>query len=390
MNVVLLPGSISSLAGGLYTSVRRLSEALSRCPNLNTVVVGNRDSRTDVDVSVWQSSPVILKHQNALFLAKELQNWLLDANPHIVHSQFLWSYASIATVSWQRKRPSGRIVISPRGMLDEWALQNSWWKKRVALAAYERWHLESAACLHALTDTERDSIRTLGLRNPVCVIPNGVDLPADFASVDEIQAARLRARHGNRKVLLYLGRIHRKKGLLSLIRAWSKTHRQIDDWKLVIAGWDDRGHQSELEAESKRCAMHADSIQFVGPMFGAAKERLLLESTAFILPSLSEGLPISVLEAWSFGLPTILTPQCNLELSFELGAARRIEPDVDGIIPGLRWLAETSEGDLCEMGKRGYQIAATRFSWKRAATQMHEVYQWVLDGGKPPSCVQFN
>src|SRR5262249_50259556 len=155
-------------------------------------------------------------------------------------------------------------------------------------------HLTNAACLHAVTSSEADAIRRYGLSNPVCMIPHGVDLPC----LDNTNLIR------QEKVFLFLGRIHPKKGLMNLLTAWQLLQRDggsaAAEWQLWIAGWDQGHHEADLR---KYCAEHAlqSSVRFVGPKFGAEKDSLLRSVAAFVLPSFSEGLPMSVLEAWAYG-----------------------------------------------------------------------------------------
>jgi Glycosyltransferase len=157
------------------------------------------------------------------------------------------------------------------------------WKKRIAALLYENQHLRGAACLRALSEAEAQSIRSYGLRNPICVIPNGVDLP-------DLRESNAKTQPANRKTLLYLGRLHPKKNISNLIRAWNETFNSQrgsgDRWVLAIAGWDQGGYESEL----KRIAA-GTSVVFLGPQFGADKSECYRACDAFILPSLSEGLP---------------------------------------------------------------------------------------------------
>src|SRR5947208_8295710 len=101
---------------------------------------------------------------------------LITAELDILSTHGLWKYCSVASNAWHRR--TGRpYIVHPHGMLERWALQNSKWKKRIAALLYEDRHLRGAACLRALSEAEAQSIRAYGLRNPVCIIPNGVDLP---------------------------------------------------------------------------------------------------------------------------------------------------------------------------------------------------------------------
>src|SRR5204863_365237 len=152
----------------------------------------------------------------------------------------------------------------------------------------------------------------------------------------------------SRRTLLYLGRLHPKKNILNLIRAWnqtSKTQRgSRDRWILAIAGWDQGGYETEL----KNIADGA-SVVFLGSQFGAEKRECYRTCDAFILPSLSEGLPMTVLEAWAHAKPVLMTPECNLPEGFEANAALRIGTTSEEIAAGLRQLVEISADDRAAM-----------------------------------------
>jgi glycosyltransferase involved in cell wall biosynthesis len=108
---------------------------------------------------------------------------------------------------------------------------------------------------------------------------------------------------------------------------------------------------------------------------------------AFVLPSLSEGLPMAVLEAWSYAKPVLMTPECNLPEGFAAGAALRIGAHENEIAAGLRQLFEMNENDRVAVGARGRALVAEKFSWPKIGQQMRKVYQWVLGGGAPPDTI---
>jgi len=257
------------------------------------------------------------------------------------------------------------------------------WKKRVASLLYENQHLRGAACLRALSEAEAQSIRSYGLRNPICVIPNGVDLPDLGESPAKTQSA-------NRKTLLYLGRLHPKKNISNLIRAWNETFKSQrgsgERWVLAIAGWDQGGYEAQLRQLTTDLGL-LTSVIFQGPQFGADKTECYRDCDAFILPSLSEGLPMAVLEAWAHAKPVLMTPECNLPEGFEADAALRIGTTSQEIAAGLKVLCEMSDNDRRQMGNRGRALVATRFSWPRIGEQMRRVFEWVL-GGEMPDTVR--
>jgi len=382
MKVGFLVSSVSREAGGLFQSVRGLAKAVAST-DANVCVFGIRDEQSAVDLQEWQplSVQTFRPRLRVWGYSNQLAPAMLKADLDILSVHGLWKYCSVGSQRWHQQ--TGRpYVVHPHGMLDGWALQNARWKKRIAATLYEDQHLRGAACLRALSEPEARSIRAYGLRNPICVIPNGIDLP-------EVREDDAKTHSENRKTLLYLGRLHRKKNLGNLIRAWNKTFNSpggnSDSWVLAIAGWDQGGYESEL----KRIAAGA-SVVFLGPRFGSEKSECYRRCDAFILPSLSEGLPMTVLEAWSYAKPVLMTPECNLPEGFPAKAAVQIGTTAEEIVTGLKELVEMSDDDRAAMGTRGHTLVATRFSWPRIGEQMRAVYEWMLAGGAPPETIRLD
>jgi poly(glycerol-phosphate) alpha-glucosyltransferase len=208
--------------------------------------------------------------------------------------------------------------------------------------------------------------------------------------------------------LLFLGRIHPKKGLVALLKAWAEIQnpksgiKNSKDWELVIAGWDQGGHEAQLKNLCGELGLQVSSrawqedlklnscklktsppelesadVHFFGPAFGEEKDALLRSADAFVLPSFSEGLPMSVLEAWSYGLPMVMTPECNLPEGFASGAALEIRSSAGGF-EGMRTLIEMTDQERAAMGMRGRRLVEERFTWPKVAAQMKAVYENLL------------
>ena len=295
-------------------------------------------------------------------------------------------FPSIVALRWGRD--TGRpVVVSPHGMLDPWALRNSRLKKAAAWSLFEGANLRRASCLHALNQAELAAVRRLGLNNPVCVIPNGVDLPEDAPPGTPPWAGTVA--HG-RKVMVHLGRYHRKKNLAALVEGWARMtgeHRELaGEWALVLAGWDQEGAMAQLR---RLVASHSldNSVLLLGPQYGEAKRSLLANAQAFVLPSLSEGLPVAALEAWSFGLPVLMTAESNLPEGFEAGAAMSTPVDPEGIAVALADFLARSDQERRTMGGCGRRMVEERYSWKRVVDDMADVYSWLFGGGPPPASV---
>jgi poly(glycerol-phosphate) alpha-glucosyltransferase len=392
MKVGFLVGSISREAGGLFQSVRGLAKAVMS-PNVNATAFGISDPNSAMDALAWK--PVSVRTFHPQFRAWGYSNQmvpaLLAADLDILSTHGLWKYCSVASRRWHRQtdRP---YILHPHGMLEPWALQNASWKKRIAALLYENEHLRDAACLRALCEAEAQSIRAYGMRNSVCIIPNGVDLP------ELVETSRLGAESllfqtvaQDRKILLYLGRLHPKKNVANLIRAWKQSlnsHPSArENWVLAIAGWDQVGYERELKTLTSDYGLMA-SVRFLGPLFGQEKDAAYRACDAFILPSLSEGLPMTVLEAWAYAKPVLMTAECNLPEGFAAGVAVQIGTSPAEIAAGLKKLTEMSDSDRTAMGGRGRTLVATKFSWPRIGEEMRSVYEWVLGGGTPPEAVR--
>src|SRR5215472_1139763 len=217
MKVGFLVSSVSREAGGLFQSVRGLAKAVAST-NQEVRVFGIRDEQSAVDLQEWRplSVETFRPRLRTWGYSNELVPAMLDTGLDVLSVHGLWKYCSVASQRWHRQ--TGRpYVVHPEGMLESWAVRNAMWKKRIAGLLYENQHLRGAACLRALSDAEAQSIRSYGLRNPICLIPNGVDLP------DLGENSTLKSRSDGQKILLYLGRLHPKKNVANLIRAWNDT-----------------------------------------------------------------------------------------------------------------------------------------------------------------------
>ena len=270
-------------------------------------------------------------------------------------------------------------------MLDEWALNNSKFKKRIACALYENRHLSEAACIHALSEAEADSIRNFGLKNPIAIVSNGVESSA--SSKNDSPPTWARHIDGSKKILLFLGRLHPKKGLVPLLKAWASTLRVAGrGWMLVIGGWDENNHRQELEHLVHDLSLE-ESVLFIGPQYGSEKRATLNVADAFVLPSFSEGVPMAVLEAWASGLPVLMTPHCNLHEGFTAGAALSMAPDPNSISQSLLKLDALDSKELDHMGELGRELVATKYSWEVISDKMLSVYHWLSGQSDRPDCV---
>lgn len=315
-------------------------------------------------------------------LKQQLQTYI---QPHgIIHSHGLWMYPGLAARKSAGKN-NCRLVISPHGMLEPWALNHSSWKKKFAERLFESKNFQKADCLHALCEAEAINFRSYGLKNPIAVIPNGVDFEEFQVRPNNVLTEKFPQLDGRRRIL-FLSRLHPKKGLANLLQAWKKTALDFKDWQLLIAGSGEPVYEKELKDLSHNLALNK-SIVFMGPLYGETKKQILASADVFVLPSFSEGFSVAVLEAAAAGLPVLLTPTCNFPELAKSNAAIEIPPDASGIENGIRQILELPEEQRKAMGRRGQELVKRSYTWSAITRQMLHVYNWLAGTAAKPETI---
>jgi glycosyltransferase involved in cell wall biosynthesis len=389
MNVVHVTSWLSRLGGGISPVVWALARETAR-RGFPCSVFGLSDQWVEEDCAdnhlPFTTGTVL--GPKALGFSPALSNQLrAQVRPGgIIHSHGLWMYpGTLARKCASKSRCP--LVISPHGMLEPWALNHSRLKKMLAAWWFEDKNLQEADCLHALCTAEADSFRRYGLKNPIAIIPNGVDmdglcLPAAADTITE----RFSGMKGQHRIL-FLSRLHPKKGLVNLLWAWQKMTRDFKDWCLLIAGAGQPAYEQELRILVKDYALEK-SVLFLGSVYGEDKRQILAAADVFVLPSFSEGFSMAILEAAAAGLPVLLTRECNFPELAKSGAAIEISPQTSAIEEGLRQILELSEEQRKAMGRRGLELVKQAYTWPIIADRMCRVYEWLAGNGSRPEDVR--
>lgn len=302
----------------------------------------------------------------------------------VVHLHGLWQGH---TRRGARAARRGRIpyLITAHGMAEPWAMRHKRFKKQLYTALVEGRNLRRAACLHALSRPEIGHLRRLAPRAPVCLVPNGVEL----APFDHLPDRReLEADHPELRgkfLLLFLGRLHRKKGLDLLAEALGRIARRHPSPHLLLAGPDDGAltpFQERINALGLR-----DRVTILGHAAGHRARQIWGAADAFILPSYSEGFSMAILEALACRLPVIATTACHFPELAANDAGIVVTPDADAVTRGLEDLLSRSAEQRRDLGERGRRLVEASYTWDRQAERLAEVYRWLSGGGSPPEAV---
>lgn len=295
-----------------------------------------------------------------------------NCDADLIHTHGMWMAVSLYQNIANRKK-NIPFVISPHGMLDPWILNRSRFKKLVAKIFYENYSKKYCARYHALNAAEADSILKYNKNAKVEVIPNGVNI--DYSYKPVISA------YQEKDVfqLLYLGRIHSKKNVESLILsllAVTKSEYEKKPFLLNIVGW---GHSSDIQRINELIEQAPERFCFHGPKFGREKNELYIKSDALVLPSFSEGLPMVVLEAWSFGLPVLMSKHCNLSYAFKDNCAFEVSTDTYKLRSDISRFMKLTSLERYSLALNAFNNVRSKYQWSVIAEDMKQLYLDVLN-----------
>lgn len=375
MKLVHVVPRIDQEAAGPSYSVPRLCQALAaRAHEVELSSIAARDAIPGVRLDLHPAWPILKRFEVSTSLACALGRKAYHAD--IIHNHSLWSMVNVAA-GLVVPRHHAKLVTSPRGTLSPWALSRTRQLKRLLKPLQWR-ALEQADLLHATSKHELADIRAQGLRVPVAVIPNGIDVPLNLPPRNAGEIRRV----------LFLGRIHPTKCIDRLLQAWRGLEAFHADWELVIVGRGDETYAESLKELAKCQGLKRAS--FVGPMFGADKAFAYRNADLLVLPSHSENFGMVVAEALAHGCPVIAskgTPWGGLQHE---ACGWWVEHDVETLAATMDAAMRLTRTQLQDMGERGRAWMQRDFSWGAVAERMEAAYGWLLadGGGQQPSCVR--
>lgn len=313
-----------------------------------------------------------------LGVSKSMKSWIKSEVRsgafHVVHSHGLWMMPNVYP-GWATRGTRVPYVVSPHGTMTQWAMANGSAIKRLFWPMVQKPALQNVTCFHATASSEYEDIRRLGFKQPVAVIPNGIDLPESVAQKNPC---------GDRK-LLFLGRIHPQKGLEMLLNVWQKIEPLFPDWSLQIVGEDNNLHGQRFKDQVKELGL--SRVKFSGSLFGEDKLAAYQRADLFVLPTFSENFAMAVAEALACSTPVVVTkgaPWSQLE-SENAGWW----PDVgeDALLSALQNAMSLSSEELNQMGNNGRQWMRRDFAWNQIAIEMCQMYEWLLGNADCPDFV---
>lgn len=382
MRISHVIGSIDNNKGGPSRSVTQLLAVLGKSyPNLKFHLHTAESQNPILQQFELKNLHLFFYKTKSLGKLIDLEKSLCHGTTILYHGQTIWDLPMHQMAKMARKL-NVPYIITPRGMLEPWSLQQRKFKKMLALRLYQFKDLQRAACLHATAPMEAESIRALGLKNPIAVIPNGVHLE-DFKLKDFNKV-----KTSNK--ILFLSRIHPKKGIELLIEAWSHLPANLTmAWEIDIIGNGEHAYIEQLQSSIYQKGL-SKSIKISPPVYGKEKMEVYQQANLFVLPTYSENFGIVIAEALACGTPVITThgtPWQELETQ---KCGWWIPTGEDALRATLEQALALPQKELDLMGKNGRQLIENKYSMQAVAEQMYELYQWILKKKEQPDFVRVN
>jgi glycosyltransferase involved in cell wall biosynthesis len=372
MRICHIVSHIDEEASGPSYSVPRLAQAVARQGHTVVLATLDRGGGTRDLGPVNHRAFTQAAFPRKLGRSPAMRAWLAQARDEgfaLLHSHGLWMLPNLYPV-----RAAIPHIVAPRGTLDPAALVFSRRLKRAVWYLGQGEVLRRAAALHATSEQEACHIRAQNLRQPIILSPNGIDIPLGS-----------RPSRGDRRRLLYLGRLHNKKGLDMLIAAWAALEPAHPNWDLRIVGKGDHAFGAALARDIVARGLRRVTVE--PPAYGAAKQAAFAAADLFVLPTRGENFGMVVAEALAAGTPVLTTTGAPWQGLVGHRAGWWCLPEADALAASLNEALALPHVALEEMGARGRAWMQAEYGWDEVGARLCSAYEWVLHGGPVPRAV---
>lgn len=379
--------SIDRTSGGVGAYMQLLTVELGKLVELH--VVTHREANP---LNLENCTVHYIPKNNNPFSSRgkdEFVKLLDDIGPDVFHTNCCWLPMSARTAIWA-KSLGYKVVYTPHGMLEPWIMKRHYWTKKLpAILLFQRRGMEVVDVIHSTADSEKANLMQLGWNKKIKVIPNCV----------QVEKIKLKTSWTRTKEILFLSRVHVKKGINFLIEAvarlkeeYAAEQKEFMISRCIVAGEGDETYINELRDMAVRRGV-GDIVDFVGGVYGKTKWEMFRKADVFVLPTHSENFGIVVAEALASGTPVITTKGTPWqEIEGFTNEVRSIKsPDVlsqgkcgwwteigtDATFQALKEFLQCSETELKEMGCNGRRLIEEKYSCKKIAKEMVDLYKTI-------------
>lgn len=376
----VIPG-IAPCYGGPSTAIGPLCAALNRIPQVTVELATTDANGSSGRISVESLPTGFVTHlfpktfSERWKYSRGLGRWLrrFAKDYDLIHIHALWSFACYAAGTAARSAGVPYIV-RPAGMLSEYTWSRRLGRKLLYWTLCERRTVFGAVAFHTTSTAEAKEVETIRPGAKTVIIPNGVDasaweIPTDPNALRRICGSTVR----DRPILLYLSRLHPKKGITDLLLP---ALLQLGEAFLAIVGGTDcheSGYLDQIRHEIDRLGL-ANRVALLGPVSGAQRWQLFDGATAFVLPSHSENFGIVVAEAMARGCPVVVSSAVQAAEHVQAAGAGKVVPLDAAALAEALFPFVSATSPRSEMGEAGRRYAAQHLTWDGIAQKVVSMY----------------
>jgi len=361
MKIIHYIPSIDRIAGGTSTYMQVLGKELGKLAEVHIITHASENPLPISNCKIHNLS--VYNPINGRF-KNEISKLFDVIKPDLVHVNCCWMPACAFVQQMAQKR-NIKVVLTPHGMLEPWIIKRHYWTRKLpALLLYQKAAIQNADCLQATAESEKQNLLKLGYNSNIKIVKLGIDA----------ESIAMKTSWKKNKQLLFLSRVHVKKGINYLIEAADMLREELQGYKILVAGEGDADYIDSLKQQIMDKGLQ-NIIHLIGGVYGDKKWKLFQTSDLFVLPTNSENFGLAIAESLASGTPvitTVGTPWNDLNSS-KSGAW--IEIGTQSLVETLRRFLSLTDEDLEAMGKNGRKLIETKYSAKVMAEEMLKVYQ---------------
>ena len=389
MRILHIQETLSQRYGGPATVLPQLAKAQSVAGHEVIIATTNADYPRgtyhdpgwyclgDSNVKVFYSSVQFAPLRASLGLAKYFWRSIPDFD--IVHVHGLYRFPPTAGAYFSRKLGTP-LIIRPHGSLDPYLHERSstgqLGLKRLYETRFDIPNLNAASAIHYTSEEERRRASFLELKSPSFVVPNGLE----WTSYEHLpERGRMRATWevGDSPVVLFLGRLHSKKGLDLLVPAFDTVRRLVPEAQMIIAGPENDAYGRDVRRWVAERGL-SSCVKFVGPLHGGDVVQAYVDADVFALPSYTENFGMTVVEAAACSLPVVISDQVNIHAEITGASAGLVTRcDVEEVAQALVTLLKNPQRRKA-MGTAGRRLVRQRYSWPAIVVDLTTKYEDII------------
>lgn len=357
MKILIYIPDLNQKSGGTTAYIKFLATVLKSKCHIDIVTCHKENE-------IKPNDNIIHFIRHNLFGFLDIKKIILNIGPDVLHVNTCWLPIASFITSLAYKRNIS-IIYSTHGMLEPWIMKrHAYTRKKPAMLLYQRRALNMADCIIATSESEKGHIKELGIKSDIRVIPLGI----------EINKYTFKKSWVKKKTILFLSRLHVKKGIEILLHAAYGIKDILTDYNIIIAGEGDKKYTLKLKKLVNELKLN-DIISFAGGVYGKEKIRLLQQADILVLPTYSENFGIVVIEALACGTPVITTTGTPWKELYDRNCGWWVKPTVEDITKALTEYTKKTDDELMTMGKNGRKLVEEKYTAEIMANRTLALYK---------------